>query len=345
MIITAGLLGGGIAAGITKMAFKRMHIPLAEIYMKKGPVAWIKIGHEKFPFSIKPRNGYFVLHNNRVKGIFKLDHKSMYLMGKTPCWDYNYKNMNPIDDVLCEELHKFADTNGLTKIKRSHVKQSQRLRTWYKRKQNLDEAMQELEKDHSKAFMAMETGIRSSIDEINESVQKENEGLQQGEVEKKPTKHQYSLLLIDHLLSKGLLDEQEHRTFLYKLENGQLEFQQLITELRDANIVSINEPLREDVEMFLDDFGSQDPLQMSGHVDDLRLDRKNLKTMTAVPVKQIIPGAVIIAVFIGGSIALVVVSSNWDQITGGLNLKIPFIMGNFIDSLIYHIPNLLMGLF
>ena len=335
------LLAGMFGSAGTKMAIKRMHIPWAEIYLKKGPIIWIYFNDRtKQPFSPKIRNGYFVLYKNRIKGIFKINPKYVYFMGKTPCYDYSERDMNPIDSVIVDELNRFADKNNLTKIKRRDVKHSNRLRDLILRHGSKAKALEVFDSELEKSYEHANKVIKETAQEINtEIAEKEKEKDQ----EIKLTPSQYSIKLIDHLRNKALITEEEANTFVYKIENNLLEFSTLIEELRESNIISINEPMDVSVERFLEDFGSQEPLQLSGHVDDLRMDRKGLKTMTATPVKSFLPGGVILAIGLCIIIAIVVIPGQWENITsgfakGGAGNPLAGLMGGHLSLFAKYLP-------
>jgi hypothetical protein len=319
------ILALAIGAGGMKMLFKRLHIPFAEIYFKRGPIAWIKFpDRQKVPFDIsKQKNGYFVLYNNKIKGIFRINPKYVYFMGKTPCYDYSTKDMNPIDEELVDELWKYLHRNKLTKLKRKDVRHSKILRSFDLRL-GKGIAKTQLAKRTDKEGMAME----AIVDEAKVAMQNQLEEInKQQERPIELGKTDEAFFILKFLKSKGVINDEEHATFIHKIENEIIDFGGLIQELRDMSVVSINEPLNEDVEAFVEDFGSQDPLNMSGHVDDLRSAKKGLHSMTPVPVKSFIPAGIILA---GGLLAIfvVVLLSNGtiklDGIGGGLGgFKLP----------------------
>lgn len=327
-----------MGAGGALFAMKRKDIPWAEIYLKKGPIAWIKFSdRQKLPYDIsKQKNGYFILYTKKVKGIFKIDPKYIYFMGKTPCYDYTIKNMNPIDDELLNELNNFLNRNKLTKLKRKHIRHS----TLFKSNPGkIQEIKNKLQKKENVSSILTQNAISEGREAINDYVQNLSDKTGKPVVLESADE---CTMLANYLKTKGIINTDEHATLIYKIENGTIGFGELIEELNDMHVIDINEPLDERVEGMLEDFGSQDPLNMSGLVDDLREAKKGLKSMTPVPVKSFVPAGVILAAGLIGIFVIVLISngtipldpSKW---TGGGgnpfgNMKIPGF--SFIESLL-----------
>ncbi len=313
--------------------FKRIHIPWAEIYLKKGPIAWVILpNRELIPFDIgKSRNGFFVLYNNKIKGIFKIDRRHIFFMGKTPCYFYDTKNMNPIDPILCDELNKFCDRNNLTKLKQKDVRASQVLRGLVKRRPK-DRAITEMRQTGMEKQKLIDQALAQGNSELAKQLEDFNK---EHESNVKFNENQTSIFLLQYLAKQDLLPEKEKETFIYKVENEMITFEELLNELKTNNIITIQEPLDMDPERFLIDFGSQDPLNMSGHVDDLRADRKGLSKMTATPVKSFIPAATIFAIGLVIVMAIAILPGQMDTIQaafGGIgggesSFKLPFGLG------------------
>lgn len=306
--------------------FQRYHIPWAEIYFKKGPIAWIKFpDRQKVPFDLsgKMKNGYFLLYNNRMKGLFKLDPKYVYFMGKTPCYDYSARNMNPIDEELVDELNKYLRTNKMTKLRQKDKRHSGLFRSFEIR---LGKGLgkKQLVKRSNREGLGLETVIQEGKETLQQVIEEKNKEqekpIQVGEPDE-------AFFILNFLRTKGVLSDKDHQTFIYKIENGIIGFGELVEELRDMNVVTINEPMDEEVEGFLEDFGAQDPVAMAAHVDDLRQGKKGLNSMTPVPVKSFIPAGIILAVGLLAIFAVILLSNGTiklDGLAGGLGgFKLP----------------------
>jgi len=317
-LLMIGLVFGAVAIGVLK-GTTRQNIPLVEIYLKKGAVAWIMTqSKEVIPYTIKPRGKYFVIYSNKIKGIFKIDPNHMWFMGKTPCYFYNIGNMNPIDPILLNELNHFCDKNKLTKIKRKDVRTSRSLRLWSKKhkdeKQTIEKASLELQSEMNEGIIEAQNDLDNQLNELN----KESDN------ETTLTPKQTSIYILEYLEKKELLPKKEKDAFLFRVENELISFEELIEELQDNNVISISEPMDMTVERMLEDFGAQDPQNLAGHVDDLRLEKKGLKSLTSTPVKAFLPAAVIMAIGLVIVMAIAIIPGQLDTIKAALpDLSIP----------------------
>jgi hypothetical protein len=115
---------------------------------------------------------------------------------------------------------------------------------------------------------------------------------------------------------KGIIDS--------KLQNQTMDNVGLINYLKDRETIQVSTPLEQDCSKFLDDFGSYNPDQLASFVDRLRRDDKGLKSLTSTPVKNWIPAGIILALLVGGSIAVAVVLQN----AGNFDKLIPNLMPN-----------------
>jgi hypothetical protein len=138
-----------------------------------------------------------------------------------------------------------------------------------------------------------------------------------------------------------MIDDNEYADFTNKMTAGQLSFEMLVYELRERNIVTVSEPLDVNVEDFIQDLGAQNAPDLAGFVQDLRVSKKGLKDMTAMPVKSFMSAGIVFALLIGVPIALIVIAGNWSAIEkmvgsgGGIKLTMPWDLakGGFVFGL------------
>ena len=87
--------------------------------------------------------------------------------------------------------------------------------------------------------------------------------------------------------------------------------------------IGITSPLDTTVTSFLSDFGGYNPDQMASFVSMLSNDDKGLKQMTSIPIKTWMPASVIMALLIGGSIAMIVLLNNAGSFTDAFSGMMP----------------------
>lgn len=285
-------------------------------------MAFVFLGSRKFKiFVIKPHGPYFILNTPQVKGIFEMDSNYVEFYDKTPCYFYNYKNPKPISPTLVGELNYFAIKNLLHKITRKDVRHGSLLRKVGQK--NPDTAKEK----------TVEI-VKSEQDKIDATMNKFFSDLETTENEKKKTatkeypyvplnQEQVSYTLTNHLLIQELIDVNEKMLLDDDIRSGKMTFEQLIDQLRDKAVVTINSPISMDAERFLEAFHAYDPARVWNWVEKLATLDKRLKTMTSVPVKNWIPASIIMAIAIGGSIGFIVILNNIGQIKDGINSMFP----------------------
>lgn len=300
------------------------NLPIMEIHSSNEPIALIYLpGRRIKPFKVKPIRGkYFVLYNKFIKGIFEMDEDHTYYWGKTPIYHYHFASSTPMDPVMVDEINKYCRTNKLTKIKRKDVKHGSSLRNIFTKNKNKDpnESLDILDNSQEQEGEQMETGIEDGLEDMKNYVEETNKEREDKQKIVLTEEHQ-SIFLLKYLQEKKLIEAAENDTFVYKIQNGLINFTELIDELKSRKVIEINVPLSLNAQVFLEDFGSQNPAELAGLIDDLRTNKKELKNLTATPVKQWMPASIVLALILGGAMAVVLIGQNpeiFENIIGGL---------------------------
>jgi len=312
-------------------------IPVYEIHLQNEPVAMIYLPGRKIQFyKMKPIGKYFVIKTKKVTGVFELKGTPNYI-GKTPIFQFDMRNSIPFDPIVVDELNKYLTRNQLTKLKQKDKKHGSLLRTFINKSQKetpdekLMEAQQELGAITKLKGHDMDAYIGEALNQMQKQVEQVSEQAQQPVQLTEPQKGKF---IIKYLKEQGILDEVEHGTFIYKVENDLLNFEQLIDELKTMHIVQVAYPMSTSVEGILDDFGAQNPAELAGFIDDVRDSKKGLGTLTATPIKSFIPGSLVLSIGIIVIMGVVVIGQNPDIINNliGGGIKLP---GLFIKSLLH----------
>lgn len=323
--------------------------------MSNEPIALMFLANGQImPYKIRKKRKYFtILDKKGVKGIYTINNKYRWSWGKTPVYLYAQQETNPIDPIIIDELNKFKKRNKLTEIKRKDVRHASRLRnliTQNKASDSIDLVKAESERK-DKELQGNIAGVKDSIDKRIETLK-----TQHGK-DIDISDGQKSTILLEHLKEVKNIDDKQFVEFSNKVDSNVLDYDDLIEELRNLNVVTISEPLDENVEDFIQDLGSQNGAELAGFVDDLRLNKKGLKDMTASPVKAFIPASVLFVIIIGALIGIPIIVSQLPLIDNFLKGKAaeggqsgnPFEnflgMGGYIFELANNIPNFILGLF
>lgn len=317
-IVGLALLGMAGVFVLGKSVIRRYSVPWFEIYLKKGVLVWMDVGSEIIPMVVKPKNGYFVVYTDKVKGFFHIVDSRIKLMGgRVPTYYFTPHDMNNIDPQLVDEFERWADNQELDEVKKKDIIHSDLLRGILKRKSKLTDAHDELKERSTNDLVAMENVLVEGEDAVQQ-LMKQNDT-------DKGKEHVYSEqwksdALVKYLRSKGVIDEQIHNNLIFKIYNGVVNYGQLLEELRAMNVISITEPASLRVTRYIKDFGSQDPFAIINSIFSLKTNKKGLKGLTPVPVKSWIPGGTILA--IGLVVIFIIVLISNGTISGDMLGKI-----------------------
>lgn len=160
---------------------------------------------------------------------------------------------------------------------------------------------------------------------------------------KKPTPSEKLVTILEHLKAKEVINQEQYDKLNVPVKKPVTK-DWLVESLVKVGVLNVDDPLDVNVDDFIAELGSLDPVELVGFSQDLRQDRKGLTSMTPIPQKNFpIPGNVIFYAFLGMAILLVVVGSNWASISKGFSGGAPggINIGGMFSNLI---PHLLWGL-
>lgn len=326
-------------------------IPEMEIHMANEPIAlFLSATGQIKAFKIKTKGRYFTVNDKRLKGIYTINNKYSYRWGKTPIYFYAIQETNCIDPIIIDQLNQFKKKNKLTEIRRKDVKQASKFRTLLAQMKYSD-AITELKSRTALKDEQLQKGIELVSSQIDERVktlrEKHNKEVELSDAQK-------TYVLLEHLRETQQIDEAQYSEFMNKVSGNILDYDNLIEQLKDLNVVTISEPLDENVEDFIQDLGSCNAPDLAGHVQDLRTNKKGLKDMTASPVKAFIPASVLFVIILGVLIGIPIIVSQLPLIEdfiskggggggGAGGLTMPWDMFGFMFDIVNHIPNMVLG--
>lgn len=333
-------------------------VPSIEIHMSNEPIAIMisASGQIKF-YKIRSKGRYFTIFDRKgVKGIFTINNKYGYRIGKTPCYFYGIQETNPIDPIIINELNTFKKRNKLTEIKRKDIKHAGRLRILGLQMKDKNMAIDKIKTEAN----AIDAALQENIDFVDDGIQDRVKTLKEKHSKiVDVTSGQKSYILLEHLRETKQIDDIQYVEFQNKIDGNLLTYDSLIDELRSLNVVSISEPLDENIEDFIQDLGAQSSADLAGFVQDLRTNKKGLKDMTASPVKSFIPASVLFVIIIGFLIGIPIIVSQLPLIeaflkkgsgAAGGQAGNPFenllnFGGGFIFDLANNIPHFILNVF
>ena len=280
------------------------------MHASKEPIAIIQYPSRKQKeYKLRVLSGkYFYIRDGRkFEGIFELDPTKAYYSGNTPIYYFDARNCRPLDWVTGHELVKFAKKNDLTKIKHKDVTHSKMLRN-----------IKLVTPDPLSSISQLKDMVLGRKKEINNTIDEFNKKVTETPPQQQPTESAMGYILTNYLLQKNLITPDEKGVIDAKVKRGEMTLEGLVSTLREKEVINICEPFTREEELYLEDYGGYNPTQLTAFVRSLLQLDKGLKTMTSIPLKSWMPAGIIMALLIGGSIAVVVLSSNMGQLTGGL---------------------------
>mgnify|MGYP003305606307 FL=1 len=283
--------------------------PQWEIHNSKEPVAMMIYPSRKIQaYKLKPLGGqyFYIREGKKFKGIFELDQTKAYIMGgKTPVYFFDSRNCEPLDMLLVNELTTFSRKNLLHRVERKDIEHASMLHEILKKVPQIENALNIL----LEKTIKRKTKTEEAISELSklENVSTEQMGL----------------VLTNYLLQKDLITPEEKGMLDADLEVGRIDFNKLVVILKERDVVRITSPLDTTVTSFLSDFGGYNPDQMASFVSMLSNDDKGLKQMTSIPIKTWMPASDIMALLIGGSIAMIVLLNNAGSFTDAFSGMMP----------------------
>ena len=291
-------------------------VPEMQLHQTKEPVAeiWFPGRRRKF-FVIKPYGKYFMLKTKGFRGIFAMKDEYVSHIGQAPVYIYDLRNDTNIDLLVVNQLNKFAKTNKLAKVTRQHARQSNLLRGFTAKIKAKEDAIKEANIQSLNDAAKMEDAIKEGKEKLVKELEEENREKDDDEKVVATEQHE-SFYLLDYLYNNKKISSDEKRILENKILSKDINFEQLIEELRGFNILHIHEPMDPDAQRFLEEFGHEDPRTMAVLVDYLSDIDKKEKNMTSVPVKNWIPGSLVFALIIGSVIGVAILASMWPQIQG-----------------------------
>lgn len=276
-------------------------IPDMDIHNSKEPIALMFTpSGQIFPYKVKAKDRYFVINEKKIKGIFTLNNKYRFSWGRTPVYCYGVPETNPIDPILINELNLYKKKNKLTQITTQDIRHGSRLRVLLKQR-NPVQAMNAL-KDEAQTRGAE---LTEEIEKVTNAIDTRITDLKEKHAKEIDVSgDQKAFVLLEHLKQKEKIDDLQYANLSNKIRSNTISFESLVDDLKDSNIVSVSEPLDENIEDFVQDLGAQNARDLAGFVQDLIQSKRGLKDMTGTPVKSWMPAQYILYVIIGIAIMI-----------------------------------------
>ena len=280
------------------------NFPVAQIFLPNGHVELIKV---------KLLKGLPTMFYVKPWGFFRLDPKKRVTYQKTAMYYYDVRSANPIDPFVLTELIEFAKKNKLAKITRKDVQQGIRIRQKVRKGLEKDTAIEQIRKE-----------LKITAEQLNQAVIEINTLAQ----DEKNVRIPRDYALIDNLEAKSLIDSEQAMLYKTKLENSEINFEQLLIELEQLNFMSVNTPLSISAELFLDDYHTYPPSEVITGIQLSRIAGKKFESLSAGAIKPVRPIIAIAIAFLIGIIGIqILAGTDLSNIAESLPSLPPFLGG------------------
>jgi len=237
---------------------------------------------------------FFLVKNH---GIFELDQTKGIRYGKTTVYFFDTRSAKPISLPAMKELHDFAYTNRLHRIKRKDVRHADQLRQIVQKGKHMIEAVKELKEIVLKR--------KDKINNMIETVQKA-----QAELPEPVPEKEQGLVLVDALVRSRLIETEEAEGLKDNLLGNKITFVDLVEKLRDLELVEIQTPISVSAHRFLDDYHTYSPAEVDVFIDRAERLGTKMTKMGSPEVKNNMKAGLVFAIIVGGAIALMVLGSS-----------------------------------
>jgi len=310
-----------------KIDLLNLYIPSYQISQLRTPVALIiTAGRQIVWRKISKKSDYFI---DKELGMFEIKPENAFFCNKTAIYIYDYRNQNPIDLGLLNELYKWANMQGLYKIRREDVKHARLLAS-----KGAEGLAKEQDADRLKT--------RKFMNEVLDSIKKKNADteekrkLEAGGIEDSDEYHllndeDSSFIIVRNLYNSGYIDAQESANLNHKLTLKQIQStDDLLHEIESFTKVYVTKPISNELERILDDFHTYRPRDIIAIIQSLSKINKGLKNLRTKPIINWFPATYLLFGALGVAIVLMIFLGQDDGTGGGA--------GDFLSSLMPSSP-------
>jgi len=277
-------------------------LPDIEIGMSKQAIALMISQHGHItPYKIKPKDGFFVINDTGYVGLHIINDKYRFMWnGRTSVYLYAEGNMTPIDPIKIDILNQYKKANRLVQVTQKDIRDGARIR-------HLANQLQQSGQLDRKAIMDKIVAERTEEGNAIQNAIAEHENRMNAHIQFKKEKHgqdvsftpeQKAVIMINYIFQNQLIDEKERDLLIWKVENEKITFESLVSELKHRRVVSVAEPLPENVEDFLQDLQMQYEGKVASIIQNHRRSKRGLKQYRQPQVKQFISSLVLASLVI-----------------------------------------------
>ena len=284
--------------------FISLFVPWYEVSQFRGQCAIIFNGRQIIIKKMPQNTEYFIDKN---LGLFEINPDKAFFLNKTPVYFYDVRNQNALDLGLLDELYKWANFQGLYKIRRVDVEHAGRLRL------EGDKSLTEVKKEEKRQTRKFMAEVLNHINKQNEDKIKtmELEQGEQGSEEYKLLDEKDSIfLIVKNLFDHGYIDSKQASNLNHKLTLKEItKTDELLHEIDSFTDVYVTKPISNELERILDDFHTYKPHDVIETIKSVLKIRKGVDKLRTKSVINWFPSMYILFGAIGIVLAYMIISS------------------------------------
>lgn len=278
-------------------------VPLWQIAHLRGPVAFIMTpGRQIIIRKLPSKREYFI---DKELGLFQIKPEVAFFINKTAVYFYDMRNQNPIDPAIMNELWKWANFQGIYKIRRVDVEQAKKLRAQGGNIAKLKED-QEAVKRQTRTFMS-EVLAKIKIENKNiENRQKQEVGTESETDEyTKYSEEDSNFVIVKNLYDHGYIDAKQAGILNHKLTTRELQStDDLLKEIESFTDVYVSLPITNEMERILDEYHTYRPRDVINIVQQLSKIKRGLGNLRTKPVINWFPATYLLFGALGVGIVI-----------------------------------------
>lgn len=296
-----------------KLDLWSLYVPFHRITQLRVPVALIITpGKQIIIRKLPKKKEYFI---DKELGMFQIKPEYVFFIGKTATYLYDIRNQNPIDPGILNELWKWANFQGLYKIRRADVEHAKRLRN--KDLSNLHEEVS----NEKRALRTFGHKVIDSIKKQNEVIEKrkkEEAGSDDDKEEyKKFSDDDQNFIIIKNMYENGYIKAEQATILNHDLTTRQIRStDDLLNKLESFCDVYVSKPIPIELERVLDDYHTYKPQDIIPLISQLAKIHKGLKGLRTKPVINWFPATYLLF----GALGVIIIIMIWATYGNQINI-------------------------
>lgn len=261
----------------------------------KKPAAIIINKRQLIVKQLPDKSDYFI---DKDLGMFEINPDKAFFLNKTAIYFYDVRNQNAIHPGILDELYKWANLQGLYRIRRVDAEHAKRLRN--QDLTNLNDQMSQQKKETRKFMADILSQIKTKNESVKQLQQQETGTIEESEEYHMTTPEEERYIIVQNMFEHGYVDAKQSDILNHKLRLRQIgTTDDLLHELESFCDIYVTRPISHELERILDDFHTYKPRDIIGYIKELSKIRKGLKNLRTKPVINWFPSMYILFAFLG----------------------------------------------